>query len=63
MGSEKTMRNDSDEQERQIILLCDVCQSLVSIFKVERAMDLGNMLMPTLAQGVLHFVRVYTLIE
>ncbi len=59
----KRLLNELIKQEGNIILFIDELHTMVGAGKSDSAMDVGNMLKPTLARGELHCVGATTLDE
>jgi ATP-dependent Clp protease ATP-binding subunit ClpB len=59
----KSVLNDLNKQEGQVVLFIDELHTMVGAGKAEGSMDAGNMLKPALARGELHCVGATTLDE
>ena len=59
----KSVLNELDKEQGQVILFIDELHTMVGAGKAEGAMDAGNMLKPALARGELHCMGATTLDE
>lgn len=59
----KSVLNEVEKSDGQIILFIDEIHTIVGAGKTEGAMDAGNLLKPLLARGVLHTIGATTLDE